>query len=447
MAELVGSPLISAFFNILFDRLATEEVKNFLRPKKVVNKLLKKLKILLWSAEELLDDAEEKLIYNPRVENWHNELKDVVYKASELGDKIETQALRRNLEGHQSASNITKTFTKLCSNPLRSFDNDVKDELEEILSSLEDLLSQKDALGLVAAGTRRSNYSGVTPAERFRPTPVADDSGFCGREDIKETIIQSLRSAEVGGDKVSVIPVIGAGGIGKTTLVQIIYDHPEVKQLFREARAWITVSTEFDLTAIAKKIIRKVSSSSQINGDDDQQELLFKLRDALKGKKFLLVLDDVWSEDCDEWNNLKSCFESGEPGSNIIVTTRSSRVASIAAPNQTLHLLPELPEEDCQRLFEKTVFTSDQDRDTHLDLQEIGKKIVEKCKGLPLSVKSVGGILRGDRDAEKWESILKSSVWEFLQQNSKNIIPSLWLSYRYFVGKNVTQYKEIEIGN
>ncbi|KAL5565692.1 hypothetical protein UlMin_028856 [Ulmus minor] len=429
MAELVSSALLSAFFSVLFDKLATEEVKNFLRPKKVVKKLLEKLEVSLLSADELLDDAEEKLISNPRVEIWHNKLKDVVYKASELADKIETEALRRNLEGHQSARNKTKMLTKLFSK--KSFDNCVKDELEEILSSLNLLMDQKDALGLVRAGTGRSNYSGVTPAERFRVTPVADESGFCGREDFKEKIIQSLRSAEVGVDKVSVIPVIGAGGIGKTTLVQIIYDHPEVKQLFGEVKAWVTVSTEFDLPAIIKRIIGQVSDSSQVDGNVDQQVLLFKLKDALKGKKFLLVLDDVWSEDLDEWDNLKSCLESGERGSNIIVTTRSSNVASIAASNQPLHSLPELPEEDCRRLFAKTVFSSDQDRDAHPDLQEIGQKIVEKCRGLPLSVKSMGGILHRERDPKKWENILTSSVWELLQENSKNIIPSLWLSYRY----------------
>ena len=217
--------------------------------------------------------------------------------------------------------------------------------MEEIHSSLKFLLERKDELGLQVAGRNRSRRS-----ERYTPV-VADASDFCGREDIKETIIQSLRAAEVGGNKVSVIPVIGAGGIGKTTLVQIIYDHPQVKQLFGEVRAWITVSTEFDLPAIAKKIIRKFSSSSQINGDEDQQELLEKMRDALTGKKFLLVLDDVWSEDRGKWNTLKSCFKSAESGSKIIVTTRSAKVASIMAPNQQHHFLQELPENDCLVLF------------------------------------------------------------------------------------------------
>ena len=300
MAELVGSALLSGFFSVMFERLATQEVLDFLRPKEVIKKLLEELKVLLWSAEELLDDAEEKLIHNPRVEKWHNELKDVVCKADELADKIETEALRRKLEGHQSTSNITKIFTTLCSNPLSSFDNYVKDELEEIISSLELLLSQKDTLGLEPAG--RSNYSGVKTrvSERSRPTPVADESVFCGREDIKETIIQSLRSADVCDKKMAVIPIIGAGGLGKTTLAQIIYKDPDVENHFPDARAWVTISTEFDLPAIIRRIIGQVSDSSQIDSNGDQQVLLFKLNEALKGKKFLLILDDVWSEDRDE---------------------------------------------------------------------------------------------------------------------------------------------------
>ncbi|KAL5543719.1 hypothetical protein UlMin_007503 [Ulmus minor] len=435
MAEaLVGSAILSGAFNVLFDRLATKEVLDFLRPKEAINKLLEKLKVLLWSAGELLDDAEEKRIYNARVENWHNELKDVVYKADELTDKIETEALRLKMEGSQSTttSSLTeklKGLKDLFSNPLSSFDSYVKDELEKILSSLELLLSQKGALGLAG----KSNYSAVKTrvSERSRPTPFVRESDFCGRERIKETIMQSLRSAGFGGDKVSVIPVVGAGGLGKTTLVRIIYDHPGVKQLFGKVRAYVTVSTQFDLPTITKTIIRMIAHPSEINGNENQQELLFKLRDALKGKRFLLVLDDVWSEDRGKWNTLKSWFESAESGSKIIVTTRSRKVASIMAPNQQHHFLQELPEKDCLKLFAQTVFGDDQGLDAYPDWQEIGKKIVSKCKGNPLAVITVGGILCAERHMEEWEKILESSLWELLQKDNEDIIPSLWLSYLY----------------
>ncbi|KAL5543752.1 hypothetical protein UlMin_007536 [Ulmus minor] len=414
---LVGSAVLSSFFNVLLDRAATREFLKFLLPDEVINfeRLLWELKGLLWSADVLMDDAEEKRIHDKRVEEWLTELKDVVFKAGEVVDKIETEALRLKMEGGQSTS---------------LFSTHVKSELEEILSSLKFLLERKEELGLQVAGTNRS--SDVRTRLSERPTPFVHESDFCGREGIKETIMQSLRSAEVGGDKVSVIPVIGAGGLGKTTLVQIIYDHPAVKQLFGEVRAWVTVSTEFDLSAITKVIIRKVSSSSRINGDENQKELLDKLRDALTGKKFLLVLDDVWSEKHRvKWESLKSCFKSGESGSKIIVTTRSRKVALIMAPNQQHHLLEELPEKDCLKLFAQTVFGDDEDSDAYPDLQEIGKKIVHKCKGNPLSVRSVGGILCGERNPEKWEKILESSLWELLQEDNEDIIPSLWLSYLY----------------
>ncbi|KAL5549188.1 hypothetical protein UlMin_004419 [Ulmus minor] len=330
---LVGSAVLSSFFNVLFDRAATREFLKFLLRDEDIHfeGLLWELKVLLPSADMLMDDAEEKRILDKRVEEWLFELKDVVFKAGEVVDKIETEALRLKMEGGQSTS---------------LFSTHVKSELEEILSSLKFLLERKDERGLQGAGRNRS--SDVRARLPERPIPFVSESDFCGREDIKETIMRSLRSAEVGCDKVSVIPVIGAGGLGKTTLVRIIYDHSDVKQLFGRDREWVTVSTKFDLPAISKKIIRKVSSS-QINGDEDQQELLEKMRDALTGKKFLFVLDDVWSEDHRvKWECLKSCFMSG---SKIIVTTRNRNVASIMAPNQPHHVLQELPEKDCLKLF------------------------------------------------------------------------------------------------
>ncbi|KAL5549183.1 hypothetical protein UlMin_004414 [Ulmus minor] len=101
------------------------------------------------------------------------------------------------------------------------------------------------------------------------------------------------------------------------------------------------------------------------------------------------------------------------------------------APNQPHHDLQELPEKDCLKLFAQTVFVDDEDRDANPNLQEIGEKIVRKCKGNPLSVRSVGGILCGERHPEKWEKILESSLWELLQKDSEDIVPSLWLSYLY----------------
>lgn len=71
------------------------------------------------------------------------------------------------------------------------------------------------------------------------------------------------------------------------------------------------------------------------------------------------------------------------------------------------------------------VFNGDSIIDPHL--QEIGEKFVEKCKGLPFAVRSLGGLLHSESNSKAWVSILRSHVW------SKNlcnyILPGLWLSY------------------
>ncbi|KAL5543712.1 hypothetical protein UlMin_007496 [Ulmus minor] len=203
MAEaLVDSAILSGAFHVLFDRLATKEVLDFLRPKTVINKLLWELDISLLFAHKLLDDVEEKQIEDDKVEKWLNELKDVFYKAGELEDKIETEALRLKMEGDQSTSDMVKRFKGFFPTPLSSFDTGVKDELVDILSLLKHLLAQKDGLGLEAAGRNRSH--GVRSRFSEHPTPIADESSFCGMEDTKAIIIESLlRLDDVSGEKIS----------------------------------------------------------------------------------------------------------------------------------------------------------------------------------------------------------------------------------------------------
>ena len=143
----------------------------------------------------------------------------------------------------------------------------------------------------------------------------------------------------------------------------------------------------------------------------------------MKDKKFLIVLDDVWEEDYNNWDVLRSTFEFGKRESRVIVTTRNSTIASNVKTGPTYELHP-VPYNDCWQIFVDHAFDGDSNADPHL--QEIGKKLVEKCGGLPLALKSLGGLLRSKKNPEEWESILYSHVWK-----ANKSLPSLWLSYRY----------------
>ncbi|KAL7204324.1 hypothetical protein ACSBR2_017404 [Camellia fascicularis] len=276
------------------------------------------------------------------------------------------------------------------------------------------------AIRLEVAGLKWSH------SHRLPSTSLVDESGVYGRDDDKEKIIKILLLDEASSNKVDVIPIIGMGGVGKTTLAQLVYNDGRVAEHF-DMKAWVCVSDEFDVLRVTRIILEAIGTS--INNDTQDLNLLqVKLKESLMGKKFLIVLDDVWNENPSHWEILCAPFTAGAYGSKIIATTRNRSVASIM---QTIpvHLLEHLSDEDCWLLFAKIAFDKG-DSKVFPKLEKIGKQIVGRCKGLPLAAKTLAGLLRFQIDVEKWDEILKSDIWD-LPEDKNNILPALRLSYHY----------------
>jgi Leucine-rich repeat (LRR) protein len=235
-----------------------------------------------------------------------------------------------------------------------------------------------------------------------------------------------LLSDDARGKEMGVIAIVGMGGIGKTTLAQLVYNNDEVKKHFN-LKAWVCVSDEFDVIKLTKIILEAVTSSPCFVTDLNQLQL--KLKECLMGKKFLVVLDDVWNENYVQWEDLSKPFKFGAQGSKVIITTRSHSVASVMCAS-SIHPLKELPEENCWALFETHAF-QDGNSNAHGELVVIGKKIMEKCGGLPLALKTIGALLRSKPDVDEWEKILRSELWDLSIDEIGNILPALRLSYKY----------------
>ncbi|GLT96544.1 hypothetical protein SLE2022_141570 [Rubroshorea leprosula] len=216
------------------------------------------------------------------------------------------------------------------------------------------------------------------------------------------------------------------GGIGKTTLARLIYNDDKLKGRFG-LQAWVCVSVDFDVHRITKAILEHVTR--EICDLKELTLLQEKLQDKLSGQKFLLVLDDIWNEDYGLWENLQRPFLRGAPGSRIIITTRSENIGRKIRGDGRVHNLSLLEDDACLSLFAQ-ISLGAENFDEYPDLKRVGEKIVEKCKGLPLAIKALSGLLRGKADRAEWVNILNSEIWD-LPDGNTSILPALKLSYNH----------------
>ncbi|XP_060671088.1 putative disease resistance RPP13-like protein 1 [Ziziphus jujuba] len=385
--------------------MASLDIVNSIWGKKLNQGLFRELKIMLLSANVVINDAEEKQIWNTNVRAWLHELQAAVYDAEDFVQVINTEALRCKIEAQYGSSSssshhqVLKLFTMNT-----TFNEQVESKMREIIDTLKLILDQKVHLGL-KEGTVQTISSKRLPA-----TSSVEESGDYGRDEDKKAFIELLLLTTDKGnsDNFSAIPIVDMGGIGKTTLAQLVYNDERVQNCFG-FKAWVSVSNEFDIFKITKIITERVTNSQTFHNSHDLDLLQVRLQEALEGRKFLLILNDVWNEDYFEWEELKKPFQSGACGSKIIVTTRNESVASVRNNNIPSYQMQTLSDENCWKLFVKHAF-NDADPYAHSKLVEIGSQIVKKCKGLLLAVKSLGSILRYQLSLEEWETVLKSDM-------------------------------------
>ena len=184
------------------------------------------------------------------------------------------------------------------------------------------------------------------------------------------------------------------------------------------------MSDDFDLKLLIIKIIK--SATGENCSDLDLDRLQMYLRQILDGKKFLLVLDDIWNDDLEKWIELRDLLSGGVKGSKILVTTRSPLVASMMSTLPSCNLTG-LAEEEGLTLLLKWAFKQGQEYQ-YPNLVEIGKDIVKKCGGVPLAVRTLGSLLYLKTDENDWIRVRDSEIWR-LEQKENHILPALRLSY------------------
>ncbi|XP_028755828.1 putative disease resistance RPP13-like protein 1 [Neltuma alba] len=404
----MAEALLSAVFNVLLERLTPEitDLINKIVGKKLDDKLLNHLRPSLIAARAVLNNAELRQFKKDlAVKEWLNELKDAVYDLEDLMDEISTRAATQKQVPSFSFASLTLRDTSMAN------------KLEAISDRIEYIVRQKDALEL----KKGTETCPETLSWRPPVTSHVEVSQVYGRNKAKEDIIKLMLDGE--GGPLSVIPIWGMGGVGKTTLVNLVYK--DVKQKF-DLTAWVCVSETFDLLKIAQTIIKSIDQDSACD-NMDLNLLRDRLAEKIEGKKFLVILDDLWNHDYTDWDVLKSLLHNGVEGCKILVTTREEDVALMVTTISSSYRLDLLSDEDCLLVFAAHAFHF-KDSNVNSCLEKIGSDVASKCRGLPLAAKVLGGLFRSKSRIEDWNNILKESMWDSFDDK---IIPALGVSYYY----------------
>ncbi|CAL4989421.1 unnamed protein product [Urochloa decumbens] len=246
-----------------------------------------------------------------------------------------------------------------------------------------------------------------------------------GRTEEKEKIMPSLLQRDSLTDSITILPIHGIGGIGKTTFAKMIYNDTKFKYY---SQVWVYVSPRFDSNKIGNSIISQLTEmESHLN---EKQLIRTRLKKLLAGKKILIVLDDLWENDPYKLFDLKSMLMLGETGNTVvIVTTRDEHIAKEIGTIEPYEI-ELLTKELCWEIIkQKSGFEARYDKE---QMKDIGMEIASKCGGLPLAAQSLGYTLRS-KDLNEWEKVNESDVWN--EPNSRygslqnEVLAALRLSY------------------
>ncbi|XP_073013926.1 putative disease resistance protein RGA3 [Typha latifolia] len=367
----------------------------------LISELVKKARSFLGGQHELHSDVKDKLerlgqllldlqcviqvtegmgIQNPAIGQRLKEFKTLAYQIDNLLDTFEYRELE-----WKSSSRTVKGLRKIGNVVMPKLEFS---ELKKVVNKLEELYSPMKYFVELVVLHQQSPQRSITP-QLPTGTPRNNEHSFVGRKEEKEKIINFLLNTESHSTtNVPILPILGAGGIGKTALAQEVYNDENVKRHF-SLKMW------------------------------------------LSSDKFLLVLDNVWSETLIEVSDMvRACAPlcHQNEGSKILFTSREEEIAGLTKHEEIIKL-KGLRDDEYRSFFLKCAF-GDANLSEHPKLEAIGKQIACKLNGSPLAAKTVGELLKDKLREDHWRNILNSDILEQKQDNH-DIMPALRLSYLY----------------
>ncbi|XP_010503265.1 PREDICTED: disease resistance protein RPP13-like [Camelina sativa] len=377
----------------------------------VVKDDLEDLKTELTCIQGYLKDVEAREQEDEVSKEWTKLVLDIAYDVEDVLDtyflKLEERSQRRGL----------KRLTNKIGRKIDAYN--IVDDIRILKRRILDVTRKRETYGIGNFSERRGGESNLSlrVRELRRARSIDQEELVVGLEDDAKILLEKLLDEREYNR--FIISIFGMGGLGKTALARKLYNSEEVKRRF-EYRAWTYVSQEYKTGDILMRIIRSLGVASVKELEKirkfTEEELEVYLHGILEGKKYLVVVDDIWEREA--WESLKRALPcSHEEGCIVIITTRIRAVAEGVDGRFYAHKLRFLTFEESWKLFEQKAFINMEWVDE--DLRKIGKEMVQKCSGLPLAIVVLSGLLSRKSPSE-WNDVC-NSLWRRLKDNSIHV--------------------------
>ncbi|XP_015161125.1 disease resistance protein RGA2-like [Solanum tuberosum] len=423
----MADPVFAATVKVLLDKLLSLTIKE-INSSRDCNEDLEMFTQNVSLIQAFLHDVETPQVEKQQsVEQWLRRLERVAENAENVFDRFKYESLKTKVMNIRNSpmKKVSGFFTHT------AFKSKMSRKINSINKELTAINSVAKDLGL---------HSLIVPSRKIFPIRETDSlvvaPDVVGRDldvaEIKEKILK-MREEDV---VMCTIPIVGMGGLGKTTLAKRIYNDEHIKQIF-EKRIWLCLPEMSETKSFLEQILESLTErKTEVQRRDI---IVKKLQDELGGKNYLLVLDDLWCVDSTSWHEFVDTLRgiNTSIGNCILVTTRMKRVASTVATD--LHILGKLTEDHCWSIFKQKAFVDGRAPEELASMDnkivkmcQGGNKIVKMCHGLPLAASVLGGLLH-NKEKHEWQAILDGNpIVAGEDDNGENSIKKiLKLSYDY----------------
>ncbi|CAN6371454.1 unnamed protein product [Urochloa humidicola] len=351
------------------------------------------------------------------VNGWIAELRKLAFHVEDVMDKYSYHAFKLQEEGSLmwflKGAHNAKVFS------------DIAEEVVQIMGEIEQVKKlQKDYFPAVQVVPSTSVI--VRRGSHVCLPELIQDEDLVGISLNQTKLIGWLHCNEPNS---IVITVSGMGGLGKTTLVMNVYEREKTKF---PVYAWITVSQTYTIEGLLRELLRKIGYTDEASDsleNMDAHQLREKIKNLHSNRKCLVVLDDVWKQEV--YHQMEDIFKIIK-ASRVIITTRRDDVASLASSERHLQLQP-LESLDAFQLFCRRAFSSIKEQKCPQELEDVAASIVDRCKGLPLAIISMGSLMSSKKiNKHAWNQVYNQFRGELAKPD--NVQAILKLSYNDLPG-------------